>query len=578
MTKIFDDPAAFKEDVIVGFSAAYDRYVERVPSASGFVRRGGPSLGKVSIIVGGGSGHYPSYAGIVGRGLADACVLGDVFTSPSAQQIYRVCRAADGGGGLVMAFGNYAGDRLNFAAARERLIADGIDTRIVYVTDDIASASVSERGQRRGIAGTAVVYKIGGAAADSGCDVSEVERIMRLANASTFSYGVAFGGCTLPGRTDPLFVVAAGQMDFGLGIHGEPGVRSAPWMPAAELASELVGALLRERPAGANGQAAVLVNGLGSTKYEELFVLYGHIHRLLRDADVVPSKPEVGEFVTSLDMAGCSLTLTWLDDELSRYWVAPVDTAAMRHGDVSTFPPTAPATWTMVNGAVVQAQVESSAQSVCAATVIRRALAAMRDAIVAQETELGLIDAVAGDGDHGAGMARGLRAAAMVAESTEGGAESVLIAAGDALGDSAGGTSGILWGLFLGAIGTSLGNVESVTVHRLVNAVREGADALQRVGKARLGDKTMLDSLLPFVASFESAAANGMSLAEAWLVASLDAQAAAAATASLVPRVGRARPLAARSIGTPDAGATSMAIILAAVGHILDEAQIEEQA
>ena len=266
MTHIYDDPAEFKEAVIDGFAAAYGRYVQRVNGASGFVRRGGPRAGKVSLVIGGGSGHYPSYSGVVGAGFADGCVLGDVFTSPSTEQVYRICKAASGGGGIMLSFGNYAGDRLNFAAAQERLIAEGIDTRIVYVTDDIASAAPEDHDKRRGIAGTFTVYKIAGAAADSGESLDEVERVMAAANKATYSFGVAFGGCTFPGQKDPLFTVERGQMDFGLGIHGEPGIRSSAWMPAADLAASLVEAVLAERPADADGRAAVGVNGLGAPK------------------------------------------------------------------------------------------------------------------------------------------------------------------------------------------------------------------------------------------------------------------------------------------------------------------------
>src|SRR5918997_263310 len=234
MTYVFNDPAEFKDEVLRGFARAYPNYVQRVPGASGFVRAGGPTEGKVSLLIGGGSGHYPSYNGVVGTGFADACVLGDLFASPSAEQVYRIGRAADGGAGLVLSFGNYAGDRLNFAVAADRLRAEGIDTRIVYVTDDIASGPADQPDLRRGIAGTFTVYKIGGAAAEAGLDLDEVERVMRAANAATYSFGVAFDGCTMPGADAPLFHVEPGRMDFGLGIHGEPGVSSAAWMPATE--------------------------------------------------------------------------------------------------------------------------------------------------------------------------------------------------------------------------------------------------------------------------------------------------------------------------------------------------------
>ena len=224
MTHIYDDPAEFKNDVIKGFAAAYPQYVQRVEGASGFVRAGGPLEGKVSLVIGGGSGHYPSYNGVVGTGFADGAVLGDMFASPSAEQVYRIAKAADGGAGVVLGFGNYAGDRLNFGVAAERLINEGIDTRIVYVTDDVASASREEQEKRRGIAGTFTVYKMAAAAAENGANLDEVERVMRAANAATYSFGVAFHGCTLPGADKPLFTVDEGHMDFGLGIHGEPGI------------------------------------------------------------------------------------------------------------------------------------------------------------------------------------------------------------------------------------------------------------------------------------------------------------------------------------------------------------------
>ncbi|MGI5493744.1 dihydroxyacetone kinase family protein [Microtetraspora malaysiensis] len=575
MTHIYDNPSDFKEQVIEGFAAAYGRYVERVPGASGFIRRGGPRAGKVSLVVGGGSGHYPSYSGTVGPGFADGCVLGDVFASPSAEQVARIARAADGGAGVILSYGNYAGDRLNFGAAQERLRSAGIDCRSVYVTDDIASAGPDEIDRRRGIAGTFLVYKIGGAAADSGCDVDTVERVMRTANAATFSFGVAFGGCTLPGRAEPLFTVDKNQMEFGLGIHGEPGIRTGDWMPARELAQALVDAVLAERPAGAGGRAAVILNGLGSTKYEELFVLHGHVHRLLTAAGVEPVLPEVGELVTSLDMAGCSLSLTWLDDELEQYWLAPADTAAFRRGETSTLPAYARRTDVAEQEVADDRTEEASPASRAAAGTARRAIAAMTAVVAENEENLGRIDAVAGDGDHGIGMVRGLRAAqaaAEAAEAADGGVGDVLTAAGDAFGDKAGGTSGLLWGVALAAVGSVLGNTDEITPVRLRDAVHAGAAAIQRVGKAERGDKTMLDALLPFTEELDQQLSAGLNLSDAWRVAAAAAVEAGAATASLRARIGRARPLAERSVGTPDAGAVSMGLILTAVGEVLAQA------
>jgi D-erythrulose 4-kinase len=572
MTHLFNDPAEFRRDVLEGFAAAYPQYVQRVSGASGFVRAGGPLEGKVSLVIGGGSGHFPSFNGVVGTGFADGAVLGDVFASPSAEQVYRVARAADGGAGVVLGFGNYAGDRLNFGVAAERLISEGIATRIVYVTDDVASASPEEHQKRRGIAGTFTVYKIAAAAAENGANLDEVERVMRAANAATYSFGVAFQGCTLPGADKPLFSVDDGHMDFGLGIHGEPGITSAPWMPAKDLAAKLVEAVLAERPEDAGGRAAVLVNGLGATKYEELFVLYGHVNELLEAEDVVQVSPEVGELVTSLDMAGCSLSVTWLDDELEGYWVAPAETAAFRRGTAVT----SERFTTRRTGAEHVAQTvsaEASEESMAAAAIARKAVDAVYAAVEENKEYLGRIDAIAGDGDHGIGMSRGSKAAAAAAKEAQGGVEAVLSAAGHAFGDKAGGTSGILWGLLLEGVGQGLGNTEAVTAQRLADAVQGSAQHLQAFSKAELGDKTMLDALFPFVDTLVGQVNAGASISEAWRSAADACRSAAEATASLTPKIGRARPLAERSVGTPDPGAVSLGLIVTAVGEVLGDAE-----
>lgn len=575
MTHVYNAPADFKEDVISGFSAAYPSYVARVVGAAGFTRAGGPLDGKVSLVVGGGSGHYPSYSGVIGTGFADGAVLGDLFASPSAEQVYRICKAANGGAGVILGFGNYAGDRLNFKVAADRLMAEGIETRIVYVTDDIASADSSEKDKRRGIAGTFTVYKIAGAAAEEGSSLDEVERIMSATNQATYSFGVAFAGCTMPGADDALFHVEDGKIDFGLGIHGEPGISSVGWMPASELAATLVGKVLAERPAGVDGRAAVLVNGLGSTKCEELFVLFGHVASLLAEHDVRMVAPEVGELVTSLDMAGCSLTVTWLDDELERLWTAPADTPAYRRGTVQAsdlFTERRDNTDAVSEEAVERASEESKA----AAVLVRDAVVALNEVIEDNKEYLGKIDAIAGDGDHGIGMSRGSTAAAQAAEAAQGsagGVQTVLAAAGAAFGDKAGGTSGILWGLLLSDIGAQLGNTDAVDSSGVARAVQASAVNLQSFSKAELGDKTMLDSLFPFVDTLNSEVDGGASLASAWRSAATVCVQAAEDTAGLSPKIGRARPLADKSVGSPDPGAVSMGMIVTAIAEVLDKAE-----
>jgi len=570
VTRITDDPAGFKDDWLAGYTAAYARYVQPVPGASGVMLAGGARGDKVGVVLGGGCGHYPAFAGLVGPGLADGAVVGDIFTSPSAEQAYRVGRHLEGGAGVVFAFGNYAGDTMNFGVARNRLRADGVDARIVLVTDDVASAPAERASTRRGIAGGLFVFKALGAASARGDAIGEVERLGRLANDRTRTFGVAFAGCTFPGATEPLFTVPAGKVELGLGIHGESGVRTVDDMTAEQLAATLVQPLLDERPVGAGRRAAVVLNGLGDTKYEEMFVLYRHVDRRLTDAGVEAVLPEVGEFVTSLDMAGTSLSLCWLDDELAQLWAAPADTPTFKRGNASELPTFAPrpvpADAIRLPGADVG---EASEQSQQAAGTVRSMLSTMLRVVTDNADELGRIDAVAGDGDHGTGMTRGLRAADAAAADARGGVGAVLGAAGRAWADKAGGTSGVLWGLFLETAGQRLGNTDDPSAGAVADAVAAGLHEMAAIGGARAGDKTLLDALIPFSDTLTERTGAGEPLAQAWTAAAEVATRAARDTADLVPKVGRARPLADKSRGTPDAGATSLAMLAEAVGELL---------
>ena len=328
MTKLYNDPTQFKDELIDGFVAAYSRYVKRVPNASGVMATGNPDDGKVALVIGGGSGHYPAFCGYVGPGLAHAAVMGNIFAAPSGEQVYRVTKAVAGARGVLYCYGNYSGDVLNFDMAEERCRNEGIDVRTVRVNDDVASAPPDQAEDRRGISGDFFVFKIAGASAARDDSLDEVERLTRKANALTRSFGVAFGGCTLPGQDQPLFTVEAGKMELGLGVHGEPGVLLSHMRPAREVADLLLDTLLADAPAGAGKRVAVLLNGLGSTQYEEMFVLYRDVARRLEQEGLETYKPVVAEAVTSLDMAGCSLSLLWVDDELLPLLDAPCASAA----------------------------------------------------------------------------------------------------------------------------------------------------------------------------------------------------------------------------------------------------------
>lgn len=578
MTRMFNDPVEFKEEMVEGFVAAYGRYVRRAPGASGVVAAGAPVAGRVAVVIGGGSGHYPAFGGLVGNGLATAAVIGDVFTSPPGEQCYRVAKAAHGGTGVLFSFGNYSGDVLNFGIAEQRLRAEGIACRTVLVTDDVLSAPPSEAALRRGIAGNFYVFKVAGASATRGADLTTVAAIARRANERVRTAGVAFAGCTVPGRKEPLFTVDAGKMEIGLGIHGEPGVRSADVMPAREIARLLVDAVLADAPAHGGSRAAVMVNGLGGTKYEELFVLYKDVAQALARAGIEAHEPMVGEFVTSLDMAGCSLTLFWLDDELHALHDAPAVTPAFtRLGPNWVAPMVARVTTTVESNAptlqnalptVPTAEEQGSPGE--AGQVVRAGLAAALRAMEAAAEELGRLDARAGDGDHGAGMVRGFRAAVAAVERFEGTAGQTLIRAGTAFTNAAGGASGALVGGWLTALGEALPrDDEAVDAIAVSKALENGLAAVQRLGSAQPGDKTLVDTLHPFVHTFEEAIVSGMSLADAWAAALEAGAAGMRATTGMVAQRGRSARLGERSRGVQDPGATSICYVLRAIGAAL---------
>jgi dihydroxyacetone kinase len=528
------------------------------------VRANPPAPGKVAVVVGGGTGHYPAFAGWVGPGLADGAVVGDVFASPSAQQIVSVALAADAGGGIFLSYGNYAGDVLNFDAARDQLIAAGVPTRSVVVADDLASAPPEDRPLRRGTAGDLIVVKVAAAAAESGYDLDTVASVADRVNRRTSSLSVAFSGCTPPGSDAPLFSLAPGQMAVGLGLHGEPGISEEPVRRAADLAELLVDRILAERPDGAT-QAAVLVNGMGATRYEELFVLWHEVAPRLDAADVEMVDPEVGELVTSLDMAGVSLTIGWLDDESRILWSAPANAPAYRK--IAMEPVTATARTVRLPAA--RTIPAASAASRLVAKNIVAALESAAESLSEHEAELGQLDSFAGNGDHGRVMKRGARAAVAAARravADDAGASTTLLLAADAVSDRAGGTSGALWGAGLRAAARVMSDDE-VPSGIATTALRAALDAVTAYGNARLGDKTLVDAFLPFVESFEVDILAGLPVGAAWVNAAAAAARSADATSSLTPRLGRARPLAARSLGHADPGAVSFAIAMAAVSE-----------
>jgi dihydroxyacetone kinase len=573
MTYLCNNPDNFVDEATAGFAAANSRWVRRVNG--GVIRRRKARPGHAVVVIGGGSGHYPAFAGLVGAGLAHGAAIGHVFASPSAQQIYSVARAVEVGGGVLFCYGNYAGDVLNFDQAQARLRAEGIDVRTVVVTDDIASAPPTEPHRRRGIAGDLPVFKAASVEADAGASLEQVFRIAGEANARVRTLGVAFSACTLPGAKAPLFSIEPGKMDVGMGIHGEPGLYRADLPSADSLAKILVDRLLTEVPEGDDfktGRVGLILNGLGAVKYEELFVVYRRVEELLSSRGLTIVDPEVGELVTSFEMAGVSLTLFWLTPHLEKTWTAPANTPAFRKGSIAVQVEEEEADYECPR--LIPDFTPGAPESHTCARAMLPLLAAAAKAIDAEVGELGRLDAIAGDGDHGIGMQRGIAAAQRAAAEACAagvGLGSFLRAAGDAWADSAGGTSGALWGVMLRSVGDEIGDRVGPAPLTISNGIQAALRAVTEAGGASEGDKTLVDALAPFARVLAERVAAGATMSEAWCAASRAAELAARSTATLLPRIGRARPHAEKSVGTPDPGAVSMALILRACTGFVED-------
>ena len=325
MQKILNDSEAFVDEMLDGILAAHGDQLRR-PSPRAIVRADAPIAGKVAIATGGGSGHLPVFMGYVGRGLIDGAAIGNVFASPSSDDMLEVTRAISGGAGVLYLYGNYGGDRLNFDLAAELAADEGIEVRSVLGADDVASAPPERASARRGIAGIFFLYKVAGAAAASGASLDEVVAAVERAASGTRTMGVALSPCTIPAAGVPTFELPVGQMEIGMGIHGEPGVRRGPIETADQIADELLETIATDLELAAGDDVAVLVNGLGATPKEELYILYRRVAAGLTGRGIRARRPWIGEFATSMEMAGASLSVLRLDDEIWRLLQAPAHT------------------------------------------------------------------------------------------------------------------------------------------------------------------------------------------------------------------------------------------------------------
>ena len=328
MKKLINNEDSIVDEMLDGMVRAYPQYIRRVEGFDVIVRAGG-SNGKVALVTGGGSGHEPAHGGYVGKGMLDGAVAGAVFTSPTPDQVYEAIKEADGGKGVLLIIKNYTGDVMNFEMAADMARDDGIEVEQVITADDVAVENSTWTIGRRGIAGTIFVHKIAGACAEAGRDLAEVKKVAGKVIENTRSMGMALDACTLPALGKPSFELAGDEVEIGIGIHGEPGVCREKITPVNAIVDKLLAKILAEGIYNSGEEVAVIVNGMGATPLMELFVANRHLSEALASKGIKVYRTMVGNYMTSLDMAGFSITLLKLDDELKTYLDAPCSTPAL---------------------------------------------------------------------------------------------------------------------------------------------------------------------------------------------------------------------------------------------------------
>lgn len=327
MKKFLNTPESFVDDMLKGIYMAHPKQVSYVNNdLHCLVKAGGIKKGKVGLATGGGSGHLPLFLGYVGEGMLDGCSIGGVFQSPSADQMYEVTKAIDAGAGVLYIYGNYNGDIMNFDMAAEMADMDNIKVLSTIAGEDVASSAKGQEHKRRGVAGIFFVYKCAGAKANEMAPLDEVKRIADKASANVRTIGVALSPCTVPQVGRPSFTIGDDEMEIGMGIHGEPGIRRGKLMPAKEVVKEMATALLPDLPYQKGDEVAVLVNGLGGTPKEELYIIYSELYEILQSQGISVFHVYAGEFATSMEMIGFSISLLKLDSELKSLLSKPAHT------------------------------------------------------------------------------------------------------------------------------------------------------------------------------------------------------------------------------------------------------------
>ena len=575
MKKIINQPENLVYEMCKGIEIAHPEleFVEKYK----IIKKRQINPDKVTLISGGGSGHEPAHAGFVGKGLLDAAVCGDVFASPSQIQVYQAIRETRSNEGTLLIIKNYSGDMMNFKNAAALASDDGLTVDYVKVDDDIAVQDSLYTVGRRGVAGTLFVHKIAGAFAEMGNTLSEVKRVAEKAAQNVKSIGFAFSSCTVPAKGSPTFEIAENEMEYGVGIHGEPGIQRETIISADALSKRMTEALLNELKLE-NEEVAVMINGFGSTPLQELYLLNHAITKELVAAGVKIHRIFVGNFMTSIDMLGASVSIMKLDSELKLLLNQPAQSAGL-----NVYGPIDPVNYSPLSyeqaekvKAAFTYELETNPKH---AVIIDERLTlqnlqfmidAMSDVIIKNEVPFCELDAHAGDGDFGMSVAKGFRKLKeewrnLIQDTTT--ISAFLDHCALIIMEHCGGASGPIWGsAFKGASRSSEG-LEHLTLNAFAEMIQAAVKSVQVTGErsfgrgAVVGDKTLIDALVPYADSLLRSANEGKSLLDALKLASAEAVKGAESTKLIAARMGRAGTVGDRSIGYPDAGAHALGVI-----------------
>ncbi|MDC7291121.1 dihydroxyacetone kinase subunit DhaK [Blautia schinkii] len=574
MKKIINNPETVVTEMCRGIALAHPE-LELIPKYK-IIRKKELDRGKVSLISGGGSGHEPAHAGYVGKGMLDAAVCGDVFASPSQIQVYQALKETAGDKGTLMIIKNYSGDVMNFKNAAYLAEEDGLKVDYVKVEDDIAVQDSLYTVGRRGVAGTVLVHKIAGASAEKGGSLEEVKAAAQKAADNVRSIGFAFSSCTVPAKGTPTFEISENELEYGVGIHGEPGIKRETTVSADKLAARMVSSLLNDLCMSQKDEVALLINGFGSTPLMELYLLNQAVFRELDSKKVKVYRTFVGNYMTSIDMAGASVSVMKLDEELKELLDAECNapafkvTGPVKEVDYNTL--------RELNGekSTEKYNIEASGNSRIAdentLTIgnIIYIVNKMSECIIKNEVPFCDLDSHAGDGDFGMSVAKGFRQLKrewnelLKNSKTIGG---FLDACSIIIMEYCGGASGPIWGSAFRAAAKAAGNHTQLTVSQLAGLLDAAVTGIQKTGErsfgrgAVVGDKTLIDALIPCRDSWMESADQGVGFKTAFRKAAEAAVRGADETKNIAARMGRAGTVGDRSIGYPDAGAYALGVI-----------------